>query len=96
MTFFDAFSTLLFFLLIGASPRIWRKTVRRRHDASLQNQFAEVLRSMGSGGTSLVMFGIQVGSVAILTSEFAATAYYGGEAQIQLTLFFFLINATWA
>ena len=42
---------LLVFLLIGASPRIWRKTVRQQHVASLLYRLAEVLHSTGSGGT---------------------------------------------
>lgn len=51
VTFVDTFLIWLAFLLIGASPRIWSRTARRQHVASLLYQLAEVLRSMGNGGT---------------------------------------------
>lgn len=52
MSFVDAFWILLYFPLIVAFPRIWRKTARRQHVASPLYQLADVLHSMGSGGTS--------------------------------------------
>jgi hypothetical protein len=57
MNFADAFSIWLVFLLTGGSPRIWNKTVRQQHVASLIYQLAEVLRSMGNGGTFLETVG---------------------------------------
>ena len=50
---FDPFLIWLVFLLTGASPRLWSKTVRQQHVASLLYSSAEVLHSMGSGGSCL-------------------------------------------